>query len=1024
MQSTMGLATNYTTTESGDGIGKMSVFLGPITDTAPQPEPVKLEWLAAQTRKGMDPELAQWIQDIRFVRRSGAHDLDMPELLQAMKEHLPVVSIGGVCSRRGISDLLQPSGYIGIDLDKLEEPGYTSPQGIVKEIKKRRKDIPWVKLAFVTCSGCGVRVIIQITPAPSTHDEMHLAYRFAFYALCKALGLKATLDTLPSSIAVPSYLSLDPQLYFYDGPGSLKWQLVSASPADPEAPAVEYGNVDRSITHTTLIRNSHALTLGGNISWEKIIDDITRPNPHWLKLAQAAQDALPKAGGLKKAPPGASPELKELVEKYGDEKRNLPALVPSVIDAPEGTPRKNLPYDWHSGCYSYDLDDGALEGLEGEERLSLVRAALSALGGCPHEVGSGESISNDGWTVISGPKAKDESEHHYYLRAIRDRLPEAVRILIPEKGQTEIGRLRYVAAGKFARYNPNNTPMVLDPPPAAEEAPPRAGRSSGNQKRRTPEEWMAAWPEGLVPLTRRSGQWEGPCPSCVQETGDGGDDRFHVLVESPHLFGCRKCVDPKTGKPDMRPYHRCFGKRMGARDAGRSVKEGGGTWFRIGEHIGNSLRAMWRYLDPAEGPTWARFQDGCWQEITTHDRSLIGFISEHRFRIAGEMEEAGWPQGAAALGNDRLWNAQKYVGSDLWDGLRKACRGQVPEPLPYHVGVKNGCVDLVTGERHPHRPECGQRALTAGRYLREDWERLSALLAGHFDPVFTAKTLQDYLELIGLSLTGEAATYRGWVLVQGKERSGKGGAVRLQRASLGQRSAAINADWFSRRAADIDAETANLLHRRPNSIATSEVGPESLQHRKKFLASVGGEDELSARRPHGATITGIITALWWSSCVDVPQVDVGDGMGGRLAVLRTIGKLSPGIRKPERKTFTQDLMDAVVTGAILTIRANGFCDDTPVGYVPPGGPGDAATAAGLAEMDPLADWLEKLPESWEGALVEEARAQAQDDLGEEITATRFGNHVKHSERWDKWRKKVDGVQGMRLVLAEGCRVVD
>ena len=98
---------------------------------------------------------------------------------------------------------------------------------------------------------------------------------------------------------------------------------------------------------------------------------------------------------------------------------------------------------------------------------------------------AGISISNDGWTVISGPKAaKDESEHHYYLRAIRDRLPEAVRILIPEKGQTEIGRLRYVAAGKFARYNPNNTPMVLDPPPAAEEAPPRAGRSSGNQKRR------------------------------------------------------------------------------------------------------------------------------------------------------------------------------------------------------------------------------------------------------------------------------------------------------------------------------------------------------------------------------------------------------------------------------------------------------------------------------------------------------------------------------------------------------------
>ena len=559
---------------------------------------------------------------------------------------------------------------------------------------------------------------------------------------------------------------------------------------------------------------------------------------------------------------------------------------------------------------------------------------------------------------------------------------------------------------------------------AAEEAPPQAGRSSGNRKRRTPEDWMAAWPEGLDPLVKQSTQWEGPCPSCSQETGDGGDDRFHVNVAAPHQFGCRKCVDPKTEKPDMRPYYAVFGRHGGARDTGPSVKEGGGTFFRIGDHIGQSLRPTWRYLDRAEGPTWARFQDGCWQEMTTQDRSLIGFISANRFRIAGELEEAGWPEGAAALGNDRLWDRQKHVGSDLWDGLRKACWGQVPESLQYHVGVKNGCVDLVTGELHPHHPECGQRGLAAGRYLPADWERLSKVAAAHLAPVFTPETQRAYLELIGLSLTGEAATYRGLVLIQGKARSGKGGAVRLQRAALGQRSAAINADWFSRRASDIDAETANILHRRYNSIATSELGLESLPHRKKVLAALGGEDELSARRPHGATVTAIITALWWSSCVDLPKFDVGDGMAERLAVLRTIAKLSPRVKKPESRTFTQDLMDAVITGAILAIRDSGFFDASPASYVAPGGPGDAATAAGLAEMDALADWLETLPDSWDGALVEEARAQAQDYLGEEISATRFGTHIQHSERWDKRRQMVDGDQRTRLFLAEGCRVAD
>jgi hypothetical protein len=590
--------------------------------------------------------------------------------------------------------------------------------------------------------------------------------------------------------------------------------------------------------------------------------------------------------------------LKSLVNAYGGRKRDLPALAPSLINVPGGTPRQGLSYEWHSGCYSYDLDDGALEGLEGEERRAMVRAALDALDGFSHEVASGESVSGDGWTIISGPVAATEAQHHYYLRAIRDMLPAAARILIPDKGQTEIGRLRYLAAGKFIRYNANNSPMFVAPP-TVEEAPPRAERSSGNRKRRTPEEWMAAWPEGLEPLAKRSTQWEGPCPSCFQETGTGGDDRFHIIVDPPHRFGCRQCVDPQTGKPDMRPYYATFGRGGAAKASKPSPPgEGGGTWFRIGAYIGKSLRATWRYVDRPEGPTWARFQNGCWQEVTTQDRGLIGFISARRFCIASELEGMGWRKGRKQMGHDKVWNGQKHLGSDLWDGLRESCLGQVPEPLLYHVGVANGCIDLKSGDFHPHRPECGQRALTAGRYLPEAHERLSKLLARHLAPVFTVETQKAYLELIGLSLTGEAATYRGLVLVKGEERSGKGGAVRLQRAALAGRSAAINADWFSRRIADIDAETANLLHRRPDSISVSEVGVNSLDaHRKKFLAAVGGEDELSARRPHGATVARKLTTLWWSSCVDLPKFDVGDGMRERLAVLLTIKQLTPGVKK-------------------------------------------------------------------------------------------------------------------------------
>ena len=771
---------------------------------------------------------------------------------------------------------------------------------------------------------------------------------------------------------------------------------------------------DRRITHTTLIRNSHALTLGGQVSWARVIEDL-RSNPHWLKLAQAAEDALAKAGGLKKAPKDATPEVKALVLDYGDAKRNLPALVPSIINAPEKTPRKDLPYYWHSGCYAYDLDDGALEGLDGEERRSMVQAALDALDGFPHEVASGLSISNDGWTVISGPKAASEAAHHHYLRAIRDKLPEAVRILIPETGQTEIGRLRYMAAGRFARHNPDNCPMVVDPPPAVEEASPRAGRSSGNRKRKTPEDWMAAWPPGLAPLVKRSTQWEGPCPSCALEAGDGGDDRFHVNVAAPHHFGCRHCLDAK-GQPSMKPYWSVFGRGKGKADAVAeflTALHGGGPFHQVGAFIGEQLARTWRYVDRARGPHWARYRGGIWEDLTTQDRSLLDRVSAHRLRIAGQLEKQGMADLGKKLSTDYLWNGQKFRDSDWWAGLRSVCVGEVPDRARFHVATPGGCVDLRTGEMHPHSPECGQRGKTAGRFLPAEWPRLAEVLRKHFERVFSPGVQLIFLELVGLSLTGEAATHRGLVLVKGLWRSGKGAVVELQRISLGTRAGALGVDWFGRKSGDIDAETAELLHLQPDSIAVAEMGVDSLSQRRKALAAFGGQDVLTARRPHGATITGKLAGLGWSSCVEVPRFDAESGIEGRLVVLPTLGTLPEDLRRGHQEMFTQDLLDAVVTGAILRIGEAGVFDG---GYIPPGGDKDPVTAEVLAAMDPWAAWLTRLPDSWDTRLVEEARLEAMAEIGEEITETSWGGMINRSPRWTKRRGEVSGVRGTRLYL--------
>ena len=772
------------------------------------------------------------------------------------------------------------------------------------------------------------------------------------------------------------------------------------------------------VTHVVLINNSRTKQIQARVRWTQVIADIGS-NEEWAKRTRAAGDALVKAGGVKKMDPDDDDdELRALVKAYGDAKGRQPCLLPSA-DAPVGTFRTDLDYgQHHSRCYSYDLDDGDLAGLEGDDRRALVTAALAVLEDYPHAVAWGESASCDGWVVIHGPRAATEAGHKHYYEAIKAELPEAVRALIPETGQNELGRLRYIAAGggRRAHYNPQNSPMRLEPPPEepAAPAPPRAGRGAGNRGRQSPEAWMEAWPEGLDPLTLVRTQWEGPCPGCLKRTGSGGDDRFHVNAAAPHAFGCRHCLDDK-GKPSMEPYWAVFGRGKGKAEAVAMLTalHGGGPFHQVGGLIGAQLRRTWRYMDRARGPYWARYRGGIWEDLTTQDNSLIDWVSAHRLRIAGQLEKQGMADLGKKLAVDYLWNGQKHRGSDLWAGLRSVCVGEVPDRARYHVATPGGCVDLRTGEMHPHSPECGQRGMTVGRYLPVEWPRLSAVLGAHLELVFSPGVQLIFLELVGLSLTGEAATHRGLVLVKGSWRSGKGAIVELTRESLGTRAGALGLDWFGRKSGDIDAETADLLHLQPDSIAVAEMGVDSLSHRRKFLAAFGGQDVLTARRPHGATISGKFRSLGWSSCVEVPRFDAGSGIEGRLVVLPTLGTLPEALRRGHGEMFTQDLLDSVVTGGILRIREAGFFDG---GYTPPGGDKDAATAEVLAAMDPWAAWLARLPDSWHSRPVDEAWWEAMADTGEEITETSWGGQINRSPRWTKRRGEVAGVRKMRLYL--------
>ena len=758
-----------------------------------------------------------------------------------------------------------------------------------------------------------------------------------------------------------------------------------------------------SIKHTQYAHNGPKVTIREEHSWSQVMRDLENPSEHWRKAGvaaiQASADYL--AGRITK-------------EEYTDVKRKLPSVLPGVGGAPSGTPWAGLDIRYHNGGYGLDLDVNLPE--DPEERGRAVQTALDAVRGWKHSVSWGPSTSDAAWAVSNGPVAQSTEEYLHYLNQIRKMLPEAAAAIVDRKNSNEFQHQRFLCPGRGqVGHNPENVPVELEPFP---ESPPSGGGGAGTKPRREryaggsdnphPDEWLERCP-GLV---RKGRQLEGPCPSCGT-----GDNRLHVNLKPPYKFGCRQCRDPKTGKMNMDPLWAAFPERKRG-PAGIPPTIPGpneaGPWFRIGFHSGQRLQGVWIRYRNEKAPAWIVYRDGTWRYATTTDFQLMDGFASQRLRISGELEDAGWQEGGKMLAQDYLWSRQKGATSDFMAGVRLATDGVPPKPARFHVGVANGCVHLPTGGLHPWTPECGQWSLTAGNYRPDDIDKLEPLIRSYMK-TFSPEMQSRYLELVGLSLTGEASGHRALVIILGEPGSGKGGYIALQRVALGDKGAAIKNSWFDRPPGDIDAIGAELLENHPASIAMSELGFGSLRHQEAVLSTIGGEEPLNARRPHGPLLTGMLTAMWWTSCVKLPGFPGDTGIERRLCILETSRKLKPVEKRPDALQ-DQDLLDALVTLAIEQIRRVGYFSPGPAGYVPPGGAEDVATARGLQTMDPLPGWLDNLSPEWDGQRVEDARAAAMEELNLEFSERAFGDRISASERWDKRRTTVDAVKAMRLFL--------
>ena len=112
-------------------------------------------------------------------------------------EHLPAVTIGGTFSQRGQEKLIDPSNFICIDFDNLED---------IDTARALLYADPYTYAGFISVSGNGLAIIVKI-PAGANHKE---AYQSLSDYYQREYGLTA--DPAPKNIASLRFCSFNPEI--------------------------------------------------------------------------------------------------------------------------------------------------------------------------------------------------------------------------------------------------------------------------------------------------------------------------------------------------------------------------------------------------------------------------------------------------------------------------------------------------------------------------------------------------------------------------------------------------------------------------------------------------------------------------------------------------------------------------------------------------------------------------------------------------------------------------------------------
>ena len=448
-----------------------------------------------------------------------------------------------------------------------------------------------------------------------------------------------------------------------------------------------------------------------------------------------------------------------------------------------------------------------------------------------------------------------------------------------------------------------------------------------------------------------------------------------------------------------------------------SVKEQRPDWYVVGEHYANvHWRGRARYvIGGGAAPRWWMYENDYWRQKTEKDYEIQHHMDRHRFGIAQELQDAGHPQAAELLGNAKAWREQQtsYPG-EFWAGMAHTLKGPQPTPVFDRFAAANGLVDLRAGTLSPHAPEHETRSVAGGQFLPDKAAELRKALDLRFEGILPSNGVDWFLDLVGLAMSGKAQNWRSILWLWGPSGSGKGGIARLLLDAFGAKARVVSREFFSQASSggDIDTPMADVIERQPLFIIIDEFGTKQVDIGR--LLSRTGDTPQSARRPHGATIEGLIFAMIVVLTVTAPSIPARTGLSRRVSVLGTMNRI------PDNRIYDgipQELRDAVITlGAQRAGKALEAMDKRE--YHAPEGDREKKEEF-MQKVDPVGMWLDTLPDSCDRMTMADLVARANldiPDLDKPATTNLMGRRVQTSEKWRRgeWQADDKKVRGIRL----------